>query len=216
MYTPSMRSHASARNDPVLALLLTGMLLLAGTAPLAFAENTASSGNAAGKAPAASRGQKPSIDASALAKRIHTRINAERGRNGLSSLAWDDALSRIAAMHSRDMADRKYLSHDSPEGNGFPVRYRQAGYACGIRIGNVIHTGSENIALSHLYDSITTVNAIEYYHWISIDKIAEGVANGWMNSPGHRKNILTPHWKHEGIGVMIGPDDKVYVTQNFC
>jgi len=37
-----------------------------------------------------------------------------------------------------------------------------------------------------------------------------------MKSPGHRKNILTPYWKKEGIGVHIGPDDKVYVTQNFC
>ncbi len=37
-----------------------------------------------------------------------------------------------------------------------------------------------------------------------------------MKSPGHRENILTPHWKREGIGVEIAPDDNVYITQNFC
>jgi uncharacterized protein YkwD len=37
-----------------------------------------------------------------------------------------------------------------------------------------------------------------------------------MKSPGHRKNILTPHWGKEGIGITISPDGKEYVTQNFC
>ena len=37
-----------------------------------------------------------------------------------------------------------------------------------------------------------------------------------INRSGHRKNILTPHWKREGIGVEVDPDDKVYITQNFC
>ncbi|MBS1128555.1 MAG: serine protease, partial [Nitrospirae bacterium] len=39
---------------------------------------------------------------------------------------------------------------------------------------------------------------------------------GWMNSQGHRKNILTPHWLNQGIGVFISTDDTVYITQNFC
>jgi len=37
-----------------------------------------------------------------------------------------------------------------------------------------------------------------------------------MNSPGHKKNILTPYWRSEGIGGFIAPDGKVLVTQNFC
>jgi uncharacterized protein YkwD len=174
---------------------------------------------AAGAAhPQVPAGQKPrpSVRAADLAQRIHVRINAERARNGLSPLAWDKALSRIAAGHSRDMAKRKYLAHDSPEGQGFPDRYARASYTCRIRIGRTTYGGAENIALNHLYESVTTVNGVAYYDWNSPEKIAGKAVEGWMKSPGHRKNILTPHWKREGIGVEIAPDGKVYITQNFC
>ncbi len=63
---------------------------------------------------------------------------------------------------------------------------------------------------------MTTVNGTAYYDWNSADTLARKVVAGWMHSPGHRKNILTPHWKREGIGVAIGAGEKVYVTQNFC
>jgi uncharacterized protein YkwD len=167
------------------------------------------------QAPAAVE-RRPSIEAADLAKRIHARINGERAKHGLSSLAWDEGLARIAAGHSRDMATRKYLGHDSPEGQGFPQRYRKGGYSCAIRIGRTIHGGAENIALTPLYDSVTTMNGIAHYNWNSSEKIARKALDGWMKSPGHRKNILTPHWKREGIGVEIAPDHKVYITQNFC
>ena len=134
----------------------------------------------------------------------------------MGELAWNDTLSGIARSHSRDMGKRNYFDHLSPEGKDFFTRYRQAGYSCSIRLGNVIHQGAENIALNHLYDSMTTVNGKAYYDWNSGEKIAETTVRGWMDSPGHRKNILTPHWKTEGIGVFISPDGKVYITQNFC
>ena len=60
------------------------------------------------------------------------------------------------------------------------------------------------------------VNSVPQYDWNSSRKIAETTVKGWMNSPGHRKNILTPHWRSEGIGIAISPDDKVYITENFC
>lgn len=174
---------------------------------------------AAGAAhPQAPAGQKPrpTVKAADLALRIHAKINGERAKNGLTPLAWDKALAGIAAGHSRDMAKRKYLAHDSPEGQGFPQRYRRAGYTCRIRVGRTVHGGAENIALNHLYESVTTVNGVAYYDWNSPEKIAGKAVEGWMKSPGHRKNILTPHWKREGIGVEIAPDGKVYITQNFC
>jgi uncharacterized protein YkwD len=37
-----------------------------------------------------------------------------------------------------------------------------------------------------------------------------------MHSARHRENILTPHWRHQGIGVEIGSGNQVYITQNFC
>jgi uncharacterized protein YkwD len=159
---------------------------------------------------------KPVIGADTLAKRIHSLINRERANQGLSPLSWDNALARIARGHSRDMAVRTYFSHDSPEGRDFSYRYRQEGYSCAVRTGNTIYTGAENIFQNNLYDSVTTVNGRASYDWNSEERIAETTVRGWMLSPGHRKNILIPHWRNEGIGIFIAPDDKVFITQNFC
>jgi len=158
----------------------------------------------------------PAVSAADLAQRIHKLVNAERIKHDLPALAWDAALARIALNHSRDMAHRNYLSHDSPEGHDFGARYRQAGYTCQIQIGHVVHTGAENIALGRLYNSVTRKNGIDDYDWNSPQKIARLIVDGWMDSPGHRENILTPHWRHQGIGVEIGPGNQIYITQNFC
>jgi hypothetical protein len=64
--------------------------------------------------------------------------------------------------------------------------------------------------------NIRCVNGVKYYDWNTLEEIAESTVEGWMNSPGHRKNILIPVWQREGIGVSIAPDDKVYITENFC
>jgi uncharacterized protein YkwD len=169
---------------------------------------------------ATARQQKPqpAVESTDLAKRIHAQINRKRKQHGLKTLAWSDALSRIAAKHSRDMANRGYLSHNSPEGKGFSYRYQQGRYSCEVRVGMVVYTGAENIALSHLYNSMKTQNGIADYSWNSAQEIAQRTVDGWMSSPGHRENILTPHWQHEGIGIEIesSPGNKIYITQNFC
>jgi len=89
-------------------------------------------------------------------------------------------------------------------------------FTCSLRVGNTIHMGAENIFMNIRFNSVSTVNGDAYYDWNSEEQIAETTVRGWMDSPGHRKNILTPHWRSEGIGVFLSPDDKVYVTQNFC
>lgn len=45
-------------------------------------------------------------------------------------------------------------------------------------------------------------------------KLASSTVRGWMNSPGHRQNILNPYYDKEGIVVSISSDDKVYITQD--
>ncbi len=162
------------------------------------------------------RKSKPGINISKLEKTIHTLINQERQRNGLSSISWDNMLAEIARKHSRDMTKRNYFDHYSPEGHDYLYRYRQEGYQCAVNDGRIIHMGAENIALNHLYDSVTTVNGEAFYDWNSQNKIAGTTVQGWMKSLGHRKNILTPYFRKEGIGVVISPDGKVYITQNFC
>ena len=159
---------------------------------------------------------KPALRIAQLEKDIHVLINKERKKRHLSALAWNDALSAIARKHSGDMAKKNYFSHFSPEGHDFSYRYKQGGYSCALPDDGRIYLGAENIFQNNLYDRVMYVNGVAYYEWNTMAKIADTTVRGWMNSPGHRKNILTPQWKSEGIGVAISPDNKVYITQNFC
>jgi uncharacterized protein YkwD len=85
-------------------------------------------------------------------------------------------------------------------------------------VGLSIYSGlAENIFQGNLYDKYYTINGIiTSYDWNTNEKIAISTVDGWMESPGHRKNILTEMFDLEGIGVVIDEDDKVYITQNFC
>ena len=159
---------------------------------------------------------KPRTAVSQLEKRIHALVNEERRKHGLSLLVRNDTLTTIARKYSSDMAKRNYFSHYSPEGHDFSYRYKQEGYSCAVRTGERIYMGGENLFQNNLYDRVVFINSVAHYDWNSMEKIAETTVQGWMNSPGHRKNILTPHWKSEGIGVAVSPDDKVYITENFC
>ncbi len=47
-------------------------------------------------------------------------------------------------------------------------------------------------------------------------ELAELVVDGWMDSSGHRENILKDSYDLEGIGVAIDSTEQVYITQNFC
>jgi len=72
---------------------------------------------------------------------------------------------------------------------------------------------AENIYQNWIYKS-TYVGGIPS-DWNTEEELAEKAVEGWMNSTGHRENILSG-FHSEGIGVAIAEDDKVYITQNFC
>lgn len=194
-------------------LFLTGLVLLFTLSPVLYSCVEPHPRPSTGVSEQKSR---PRIVINDLEQQIHQIINNERKRYGLRAIAWDDALARVARKHSRDMATRSYFAHKSPEGHDFSYRYRMEGYHCAIVTGTTIHLGAENIMQNNLYDSTKTVNGEVYYSWNSQVKIAETTVESWMKSAGHRKNILTPFWNNEGIGVFIAPDDRVYITQNFC
>jgi len=78
---------------------------------------------------------RPVIYLEELEKRIHDLVNQERKKQGLGSLDWNSKLSRIARLHSQDMASRNYFSHDSLEGRNFNDRYRQQGFSCWLKAG---------------------------------------------------------------------------------
>jgi uncharacterized protein YkwD len=159
---------------------------------------------------------RPVIDRFSLEKEIHRLVNRQRLEHGLAPLKFDPALSSIARGHSRDMARRRYFAHLSPEGVDFSGRYQKGQYVCSVRVGSVIYLGAENLALNSLYASVLTKGGKTFYDWNSSERVAATTVQGWMESLGHRKNILTPEFSKEGIGVEIAPDDRIYITQNFC
>ena len=162
--------------------------------------------------------KKPEIDKSELEKQVHILTNQYRTQNGLKILSWDDALSNVARNHSKDMALRNYFSHDTPEGSDPTDRGLSQGYRCQKTIGNVIYSGiAENLFQNNLYDTVWHTGGIPTsYDWNTQNELAHSTVDGWMDSPGHRENILTKTHDREGIGVEISSDAKVYITQNFC
>jgi len=198
------------------SLVLSFLSLLLLCAALAACQAPRSS-SIAPAFPASDGQSRPVVRSAELEKRIHSLINGERKKHGLLPLAWNDSLCSIARKHSSDMAQKTYFSHVSPDGHDFSYRYKQEGYQCAVAgQGNVFYAGGENIFQNNLYDRIRIRNGVRSYDWNSVNRIAETTVEGWMKSPGHRKNILMPYWVSEGIGVSVSPDDKVYITQNFC
>lgn len=159
----------------------------------------------------------PDIDISTLEMQIHNGINQQRKNNGLSALRYDSSLADIARKHSADMAKNNYFSHDNLQGLDPTGRGNQFGYSCYKDYGSYYTNGiAENIMQNNLYDSVTYYNGIPRYAWNSQEEISLSTVSGWMNSPGHRQNILTDTYDREGIGVAIASDNKVYVTEDFC
>jgi uncharacterized protein YkwD len=160
---------------------------------------------------------KPIVRVTDLERRIHELINLERTKHGLLPTVWNPRLNVIARRHSQDMAKRSYFSHYSPEGHDVAYRYAEQGFVCELDVGAMVYTGAENIYQNNLYDTIEYINGIpSSYHWIDVETIAQTTVAGWMSSSGHRRIILEPAWKTEGIGVAITNDYQVFITQDFC
>ena len=111
-------------------------------------------------------------------------VNEIRAENGLKTLTYDWELSRVARYKSQDMKDNKYFSHTSPV-YGTPFQMIR-------NFGISFRSAGENIAKGY-----TTPQA---------------VVNGWMNSSGHRANILNANYTHIGVGYVSGGN---YWTQMF-
>ncbi|XVS61296.1 CAP domain-containing protein [Actinosynnema sp. CA-299493] len=112
--------------------------------------------------------------------------NGERAANGCPALAADGRLAAAARAHSADMAAQNYFDHVSKDGRSFVDRVKAAGYPA---------PGAENIAAGQ--------------------RTAEAVLKGWMDSPGHRANILNCKLKTLGVGLARGGSYGWYWTQNF-
>jgi len=162
------------------------------------------------------RSSVPDIDITRLEKKIHTLVNRERAKRGLSALLWGESLHKVARKYSQDMVNRNFFSHNDPDGRSFYDRYKTAGVECSIRRENTSCMGAENIAQSNLFSSYFYKDGKTFFNWSTEDKIAESVVKQWMSSKGHKANILTPYFKRQGIGAAFSDDGTVYITENFC
>ncbi len=114
-------------------------------------------------------------------------VNVERAKNGLKPLTANWQLARVARYKSADMRDKGYFSHTSPTyGSPFDM----------MKSFNISYSAAgENIAAGQ-----TT---------------AQAVMDSWMNSPGHRQNILSPNFSEIGVGYCTGGSYRYYWTQMF-
>jgi len=153
-----------------------------------------------------------------IEKRVHQLTNEKRVLYGLEPLEYDLKISNIARSHSLDMANQDFFSHINPDGLNPSDRAELAGFICTKIVVNLVYSGlAENIFQNNLYDKTWFVGDVPISHeWNTMEEIAQSTVDGWMDSEGHRKNILTEKFDREGIGVVISDDDKVYITQNMC
>jgi uncharacterized protein YkwD len=117
-------------------------------------------------------------------------INDFRAQSGLSALGRNGKLNTAALNHSRDMANRGYSSHNSPEGVTPDQRFLAAGYS--------FSWWGENIYTSAPGDA----SAQSAFTW-------------WKNSSGHRANMLSTNFTEIGIGRATASDGRTYWTNTF-
>lgn len=123
----------------------------------------------------------------AVSAAIVKYTNIERAKAGVPLLTVDPELSKLAMAHSDDMRDNNFFAHDSPYGYTFAERVRQAGY----------FTAAENIAAT----------MATYSESADPDLVGQHiVCEQWMESPGHRKNIVKELYRTIGVGVAYEPD----------
>jgi uncharacterized protein YkwD len=147
-------------------------------------------------APAVTRSYAPSpVPAAASAtgdeRRAFELINRERQRRGLSPLAWDGGLVRLARYHSQNMARGGYLSHVDRDG----LDLKRRAQALGLQGWRVL---GENIAYNQGYDDPTAF-AVER----------------WMISEKHRENAMSGQYTHAAVGIARASDGTYYFTQVF-
>lgn len=117
-----------------------------------------------------------------LERQIFDLTNALRRREGLGVLRWHEAAAGVARGHSQDMLENNFFAHDSPARGTLVERFKRAGIS--------YRAVGENLAYGY--------------------GDAPSAHEGWMNSAGHRANILEEDWTHLGVGVA-----GQYFTQNF-
>jgi len=124
---------------------------------------------------------------SAFQNQVLQLVNKERAANGLKALTVNNELNKTATLKSEDMAKLNYFDHTSPTyGSPFDMMKKY---------GITYRTAGENIAMGQA--------------------TPEQVMQGWMNSPGHRANILNSSYTQIGVGIAKNAKNQYIWTQQF-
>lgn len=129
----------------------------------------------------------PNIDVKTMENQVIKLVNQARVNAGLQPFTANWELSRVSRYKSQDMINKGYFGHTSPT-YGSPFTMMQN---FGIRFT----AAGENIAMGQ--------------------RTAQEVMNTWMNSPGHRANILNPSFNQIGVGLAKNSNGTCYWTQQF-
>ena len=121
-----------------------------------------------------------------IAGRVVALVNSQRAAAGLAAVSSNGALTSAAAAHSKDQATTGRMSHTGSNGSTMAQRCSAAGYGW--------RALAENVAAG--YGS------------------ADSVMNGWMNSAGHRANIMNPTYVHVGVAVAYSTNGTAYWTMD--
>jgi uncharacterized protein YkwD len=208
---------------------------------------------------------RPAYDTVAIERATFDAVNAERQKNGLYALRWNDRLADVARAHSSDQAGDNAVITNPDVACPYPY-IRHEGFVAGFKVGDRLDNGNvpysvagENIIIlpmtkELIYRATTTAPACKEFFdregpvgetqdaahariqtslsdrlslmigqskldWVNIqwkgtNEIASESATDWMNSPGHRHNILTPEFEEGAIGASI-VNDYIIMTQVF-
>ena len=127
----------------------------------------------------------------ALETALLQKTNAERQAHGVAALEYSDALALAARTHAAEMASLGYFSHSSPSDGSRtpPERAANAAFPFLVVGENIARMPSDNVAVD--------------------------TTRGWMDSPGHRENLLLPDFTHVGFGTAVDARGQTVVVQMF-
>jgi len=130
------------------------------------------------------------VEIESLEQQCLDEINLIRRAQSLAPLDFYKDLLPVARAYSHRMAEERFFSHNDPEGRTVRERVGEANITWRM-VG-------ENLAYSNGYTNPVSASL-----------------HGWMESPGHRKNILDPDYRLTAIGAWISADGTVYFTEIF-
>jgi uncharacterized protein YkwD len=178
-------ASASATPSPNPSTSDGGVSRLAQIAP--SGSSSAAPSPAGSATPAATRSTAKPPGNPSYEDQVVTLVNQARATAGCKALTVDSRLVTAARGHSQDMATRNYFDHNTPEGVTPWTRITNAGYH--------FSSAAENIA--------------------SGQTTPASVMSAWMNSPGHRANILNCNLRNIGVGLAYNAKHTPYWTQDF-